>query len=241
MKSIGERLRLIRDSLGLTQKQMAEHVGIGASTWPKLENESRLPEDRVLRQLYDEGFDLNWLITGLGGMKVPTKPLVIAGGKPGIINDAGQFVAFSDMPNAAEIEAEHTARFNAELQQGLKMLLHAFPSDIQDLRVDRDLGERLIGIHTANAEDPNMVGDSIGPLIQFIQSLDELYRTAGLGISSADVARLAAADIQDIYDVGGDEAARSIAVKAAQSRHLRAAAWAVSELERRGLQPPLER
>lgn len=239
MPTIGERLRKIRESLGLSQKGMAEHVEIGASTWPKLENENRLPEDRVLRQLFDEGFDLNWLVTGQGAMKIPSRPLMMVGGVPGFSDEAGRFIPLSDRLDPEQEKAQ-LEEANSLTKQLLQSFRQAALSDVMNLRVDRELGNRLIAIHQANTDDPHLTGDSIAPLAHLIRSLDRLYSGLGLRISSADIARLAASEIQVIYDVGGEQTNRRIAVKSALTKHTRAAAWAVAELERQGAIVPVE-
>lgn len=74
---VGERLRAVRIALGLNQEDMAVHVGLGAGSWKRLELEDRAPKGEVLTQLVDEGFSIDWLLTGRGQMRpeLPAPPM----------------------------------------------------------------------------------------------------------------------------------------------------------------------
>lgn len=70
MKSLGKRLKALRNILGLSQTQMASKLGIAQyqtiSTWEK---EKKIPSAENMEKI-NNAFNINltWLITGKGGM-----------------------------------------------------------------------------------------------------------------------------------------------------------------------------
>lgn len=65
MSSMADRLRHIRAEFGLSQREMAEKLGVGMSTYQSYET-SRIPKGQVFIRLAELGFDGNWLLTGEG-------------------------------------------------------------------------------------------------------------------------------------------------------------------------------
>ncbi len=69
MSTLGERLRIIRDAIGESQKGMASRFGLSENAWQRLELEGRAPKGDILAQLIDLGFSSDWLLTGQGQMR----------------------------------------------------------------------------------------------------------------------------------------------------------------------------
>jgi transcriptional regulator with XRE-family HTH domain len=69
MTTIGDRLRSIREYLGLTQTEAAARFGMGESSWKRLELEDRAPKGEVLAKLVEMHFSSDWLLTGIGEMR----------------------------------------------------------------------------------------------------------------------------------------------------------------------------
>lgn len=67
--TLSERLKNMRESLGLTQKDMAKHLRIASRTWQNYEEGVHEPSWKVLETLGTMGFDMNWLLTGEGEMR----------------------------------------------------------------------------------------------------------------------------------------------------------------------------
>lgn len=66
---IGERLKIIRESLNLNQTTFADSFSIGQKTYSNYENEKRkisVEFQNVLIEQY--GININWLLTGKGSM-----------------------------------------------------------------------------------------------------------------------------------------------------------------------------
>jgi transcriptional regulator with XRE-family HTH domain len=63
----GKRLRLIRKSFGETQAEFGSRF---AKTGPAVSNyeRGRLPEDEILKALFQMGFSIDWLLSGEGSM-----------------------------------------------------------------------------------------------------------------------------------------------------------------------------
>lgn len=92
MNSIGERLRSVRHHLGLNQDVMAERMGLGSTSWKRLELENRAPKGEVLSQLIEMGYSANWILTGAGemlcGAVTPTPAVTIDGEFMGLALEA---------------------------------------------------------------------------------------------------------------------------------------------------------
>ncbi|MBX3491843.1 MAG: helix-turn-helix transcriptional regulator [Parvibaculum sp.] len=67
--SVAERLSRIRKYLGLSQKDMGRRVAVSGTTWQNYELDNAAPNAHVLARLSDEGFDINWVLTGAGEMR----------------------------------------------------------------------------------------------------------------------------------------------------------------------------
>jgi transcriptional regulator with XRE-family HTH domain len=66
---VGDRLRQLRQKLGLTQSQMAQKLGVTLNTYQRYELGNRSLTVEKLQQLRKHfGVNLNWLLTGEGGM-----------------------------------------------------------------------------------------------------------------------------------------------------------------------------
>lgn len=65
---IGDRLREVRTNLGLTQPEVAARMGVSNRAYQTYEAGERQPKAADLAGLHGEGIDLNWLLTGEGGM-----------------------------------------------------------------------------------------------------------------------------------------------------------------------------
>jgi len=68
-ENIGERIKLLRQSLGLTQKEFASKIGIGEKTLRNYESGKFTPKEAVLRAI-EQTFNVNpeWLRHGRGEM-----------------------------------------------------------------------------------------------------------------------------------------------------------------------------
>lgn len=62
--AVGQRLRKVRDDLGLTQTEMASRVSVSLRTWQSWERGEYYPTAEALRFLAEQGVDVNWVLTG---------------------------------------------------------------------------------------------------------------------------------------------------------------------------------
>lgn len=67
--TLGERVKMIREDSGKTQKDMAGLVDIGLRTWQQYEEGVHDPSWKVVVKLTELGFSADWLATGEGLMR----------------------------------------------------------------------------------------------------------------------------------------------------------------------------
>ena len=68
-KLLAERLRKLRNTLGLTQEQFAKELGVSFATVNRYEKGKRAPDAEFFQVLVDRyKVNLNWLFTGKGPM-----------------------------------------------------------------------------------------------------------------------------------------------------------------------------
>lgn len=65
---MNNRLRLIREKIGGSQKKFAESMGISQQTYANYESGKASIPDTIKQQLFVKGINLNWLVTGIGDM-----------------------------------------------------------------------------------------------------------------------------------------------------------------------------
>lgn len=69
MDKIGDRIKKIRQNIGLSQIDMANKMRINPKTWSRYENNSTFPPKEILEKLAEVyNFNLHWLIMGKGEM-----------------------------------------------------------------------------------------------------------------------------------------------------------------------------
>ncbi|MFT0892252.1 helix-turn-helix domain-containing protein [Pseudochelatococcus sp. G4_1912] len=67
-KNVAERLRELRESLGLSQRQMSTVAGLSSRGWQKIESGLSIPGGQTLMKLMEYGFNPAWILTGHGLM-----------------------------------------------------------------------------------------------------------------------------------------------------------------------------
>ena len=65
---ISERLRAAREAIGLTQREMAERLGLALVTYGRSETGNRAMDEGELAALAGMGINLHWLVSGEGQM-----------------------------------------------------------------------------------------------------------------------------------------------------------------------------
>jgi transcriptional regulator with XRE-family HTH domain len=74
---IGIRFKQIRTSLGLNQEKMAEKVGVTKNSWQSYELEATAPGTNVYLKLIEDGFSVDWILSGKGDMYVAGRAVEI--------------------------------------------------------------------------------------------------------------------------------------------------------------------
>ena len=70
MENLKDRLFQLRRSLNLSQEDMALLIGKSTPAWQSYERGISFPGGEVFRELNKLGFNLNWLVSGRGDMRV---------------------------------------------------------------------------------------------------------------------------------------------------------------------------
>lgn len=68
--TVQSRLKIARESLGMTQKDVARAAGVSHRTWQDYEGGANPPGGKALEALAKLGININWLLTGEGESKV---------------------------------------------------------------------------------------------------------------------------------------------------------------------------
>lgn len=68
-----DRLKIAREKLGKTQKEMAHIINVSLTAWQNYESGKQFPGGKVFEEFAKLGFNANWLLTGEGPMKWETK------------------------------------------------------------------------------------------------------------------------------------------------------------------------
>jgi phage repressor protein C with HTH and peptisase S24 domain len=147
MASIADRLRQIRASLGVNQREMAEKVGLSSTSWQRLELEDRPPQGEAQIELIKLGFSIDWLLTGRGSMQHDT-PVAV------------------DRRNAANLPPHFTLlpRYNVQAGAGSGVVVNS--EQIDDfVAFDATWLRRVLGIDPKRAAVITAIGDSMYPTI----------------------------------------------------------------------------
>jgi DNA-binding XRE family transcriptional regulator len=136
MTTIAQRLVAIRRALGMTQVEAAKFVEVSTNTWRRWEQCNELPSSKVAACLIERGFNANWLLTGIGEMRIgdagekpqdltgqgltenvpgevgasPKKPSRLRGFAPVFLEFARRFGKTRQSPKAPSTEPQGQAR-----------------------------------------------------------------------------------------------------------------------------------
>lgn len=116
--SFAHKLKLARNSLGKSQQQMAELLGISKRGWQTYENGSSIPGGRVLRQLAELGFNINWFFT----YNVPM-----------MISSYSNYHSISQPPPDKKKEPSQLLTEAAAITEGITILGRIYSSGDQEL------------------------------------------------------------------------------------------------------------
>ena len=120
MPEICDRLREVREALGLSQQALAERCGITARSQRNYESGERLPDAAYLAAIAAAGADVLYILTGqrAGGASAPPPPRAVSEGDRILLDN------FHAAP--------------AQVQAGVKTALGAFASAGSTRRVKQD-------------------------------------------------------------------------------------------------------
>lgn len=153
-ESIADRVLLVRNELGLSQKAMAEKLGISYRSWQGLEGGRNVPSGETLLQFKEVGINPGWVLTGLG---------------PKLVND---------FPRAENTE---TAVINPSIYKAIKKVLletnSAFGIRLSDEARDDEAARwynQLVAMATGNTDEGKL--RSLMPALQY--DINEAVKSA---------------------------------------------------------------
>lgn len=128
--SLAENLKIAREYLGKSQKEMASAVGSAYRSWQGYEQGTSTPGGKIFVSLAEIGFNINWILTGEGKMMI----------------DASHRSAHVDMARDVLLgDPEAAARREARVKEFLKAkaIENDAPYSVKD--IDLAAGMQLLG------------------------------------------------------------------------------------------------
>ena len=116
METLEDRLKKARTSLGLSQEEMAEAVGAKKRGYQDNERGITTPNSSVIAGFVKLGFNANWLLSGVGGMRLEQVSSIKKGAD-----------VFSDIPKCVLKEAKKNIY---TLDESIKRRLNSVESEI---------------------------------------------------------------------------------------------------------------
>jgi transcriptional regulator with XRE-family HTH domain len=125
-EAIGRRFRELRQTLGLTRRQVAADMGASEGRWQAYESGERIPASRIWQFCRRYGLDVGDLYAGLPFSIGPVEPGALpeqsAGGQtPGMAENGTVFEPVSETSHDA-LSADETMRAISEAAAGLNPL-----------------------------------------------------------------------------------------------------------------------
>lgn len=144
MRTVAERLVAVRKTLGLTQPVFAERFGMKHRTYQRYEQGETQPRAEDLQGLAAVGVDVNWVLTGKGGLWV---------------EGAG--------PPPTESDAQHSIVYiyNLRLAAGPGAIAFDPDQEVGRLEAPTVWLQRHVGISPVDTAALYVTGDSMRPAI----------------------------------------------------------------------------
>jgi len=146
--TLADRLKIIRNELCKSQKDMATALGMPIRSWQTYEEGSSVPGGKVFKALTDLGISADWLLTGEGPMKREEKGegrevCAVSNVTPDYgkrVDDRYCYIPLYDVKAAAGngtvIDREHIIDFLAFKQEWIRVQLGLSPQDLYLIHVD---------------------------------------------------------------------------------------------------------
>lgn len=153
MSTVSERIKIVREALGESQKDMAKAIGISLPALQGYEAGKSFPGGKVLESLVKRGFNANWLLTGEGEMKrgEGTYPLVEGIKTADATGELG--VGFVQIP-----------RYKVAASAGGGSMIHS-EQIVDHLSFRADWVRNALGVPVSSLALINVTGDSMEPTL----------------------------------------------------------------------------
>lgn len=146
----GQRLRDIRDQMELSQKAMADRVGISPRGWQEIEKGTNPPSGDTLLKIAALGYSPTWILTGKGNRFIDGRPSTI---DPGLLERLDRIVTTTYKSVGQVLPPNKSAGEAASLYNEL-LEMAADPTDAEELelilpQLQHRLKRRLVEAATA--------------------------------------------------------------------------------------------
>ncbi|HEX4507531.1 MAG TPA: helix-turn-helix transcriptional regulator [Alphaproteobacteria bacterium] len=126
---MADRLAMVRERLGLTQREMADRLGLALGTYGRSEAGRRALDDGEIAEIGSMGINLNWLILAQGDMSAPAQPgAQISGGaaaNPALLAQLIGGIADIYRTQNRQLPPDRHGMLVAELYEGLAAITDA--------------------------------------------------------------------------------------------------------------------
>lgn len=176
MKTVAERIKIIRENYGKSQKDMASELGISLPALQGYEAGKSIPGGKAIEALVKLGFNANWLLTGEGEIKTmaPTKPfykMILAGEVPMGDNPPGYAPAeeiinsgTTKEPRVTEDGFVKIPRYRVDASAGHGAIISS-EQIVDHLAFRADWVRHALGVQVAALALINVIGDSMEPTL----------------------------------------------------------------------------
>jgi len=130
-QTIGDRVKMVRNDLRLSQQEAADALGISLRAWQKMERDEGTPSGETLIQFTKVGINPGWVLAGLGPQSIEGTSWV----PPRL--DIVLLQRLGDTVEAVFIECKQTAPKRAIMAEAANLYneLLSLVTDIKDERV----------------------------------------------------------------------------------------------------------
>lgn len=151
--TLPDRIKKVREHLGLSQKDMAARLDISLTALQGYEGGRSVPGGNVFEALSRIGFNANWLLTGKGSMRQEETTYSLAEGHKttGVAGEPGE--GFVQIP-----------RYEVAASAGGGAVIHS-EQIVDHLSFRADWVRNALGVSVASLALINVMGDSMEPTL----------------------------------------------------------------------------
>lgn len=175
---LGNRLKIAREHLGKSQREMDSLLGLGSKSWQRNESGGHAPGSKVIAALVAQGFNANWLLSGEGPMLREEPGDTPEDDVTAILLDELKVIR----QELKEVRAEnkHQAQENRRLAQENRRLMHE-NDDLRGQLMEKNVDpERDFIVPVVNLQDADSSGwRRVSPTPMFTVAPLDIHKNKG--------------------------------------------------------------